>query len=241
MHSESIPSAPSNLPRAAGGARGAFGVIAGLGLLAGIIFLSASTPDHAGERLTRNLVRLSFSWYVVALCGMTRLGSADWTALSAAGRSVRGCWTWAAVCYFAHVIAAFHFFYHWSHHAAYEQTRLTSGIGQGLYVSYLFTAIWAVDVAWWWLRPTGYAARPKWIARGVHAFMAFMIFNGTVVYAAGPIRIAGILGFAAILAFWLVSLRRKTTAQAHATTPSATGSGTETKLARPGPEASVCP
>jgi hypothetical protein len=196
------------------GARAALVVIAGFSLLSAVILLSASTPDHAGDRLTRNLIRLSFAWYVVALCGMTRLGSADWTARSIAGRSVRWCWTWAAVCFFAHVIAAFQFFYHWSHHIAFDQTRQTSGFGAGIYFSYLFTAVWAADVAWWWLRPTGYAARPKWISRGLHAFMAFMIFNGTVVYAAGPIRVAGIFAFVLIAMFSLTPRRSKATGAA---------------------------
>ena len=118
---------------------------------------------------------------------MTRLGPSDWSARTSAGRWIRWCWTWAAVCYFAHIIAAFQFFYHWSHQAAFQQTRLSSGVGEGLYVSYLFTAIWAADVTWWWVRPAEYALRPKWIGRTVHAFMAFMIFNGTVVY--GPRQI----------------------------------------------------
>jgi hypothetical protein len=194
------------------GARAALVVIAGFSLLAAVILLSASTPAHAGDRLTRNTIRLSFAWYVVAACGMTRLASTDWKARSVAGRWVRWCWTWAAVCYFAHVIAAFHFFYHWSHRAAYEQTRLTSGFGAGLYFSYLFTAVWAADVGWWWLRPASYAARSKWIGRGLYAFMAFMIFNGTVVYAAGLIRLAGIFAFVAIAVFLITSRHRKTRA-----------------------------
>jgi small-conductance mechanosensitive channel len=209
IHSELSPAQAAQSPRGIARAAIAVTVIVGFVLLAAIVFVSLSLGGKVGDRLTRNLIRLSFAWYVVAVCGMTRLRPSDWPARSALGRWVRWCWTWAAICYLAHVAAAFHFFYHWSDHAAYEQTRQTSGIGEGLYVSYLFTAIWAADVLWWWLTPAAYAARSKWITRGVHAFMAFIIFNGIVVYVTGVIRIGGITGFALILAYWVVAVRRK--------------------------------
>jgi hypothetical protein len=58
-------------------------------------------------------------------------------------------------------------------------------------------------VAWWWLRPDAYAGRPAWIGRVLHGFMAFIVFNGTIVYETGPIRWAGAVMFALLAALWV--------------------------------------
>ena len=57
-------------------------IVGGSVVLLSLIALSASSSDLAGETLTRNTVRLSLSWYAVALCLMMRLGPADWLATS---------------------------------------------------------------------------------------------------------------------------------------------------------------
>jgi hypothetical protein len=72
-------------------------------------------------------------------------------------------------------------------------------MGEGLYISYLFTLLWTADVAWWWLAPQRYARRSNWVGRSLHVFMAFMIFNGTVIFESGGTRVAGALGFAVVL------------------------------------------
>jgi hypothetical protein len=100
---------------------------------------------------------------------------------------------------------AFSYYHHWSHAAAMEHTREVSGVGEGIYASYLFTALWLADAGWWWLRPVQYAARPAWIDRTLHAFMLFIVFNGMVVFEQGPIRWAGVLMFLFLPAVWLVS------------------------------------
>ena len=100
---------------------------------------------------------------------------------------------------------AFHFFHHWSHAHAFERTREVSGVGEGIYVSYLFTLLWAADVAWWWLRADRYAVRSVWIDRSLQAFMLFIVLNGTVVFESGPIRWAGLLGLAALSVAWWVA------------------------------------
>jgi hypothetical protein len=76
---------------------------------------------------------------------------------------------------------------------------MISGVGEGLYVSYLFTAVWLADVAWWWLWPESYAGRSAWIGRLTHGFMLFVAFNGTVVYETGAIRYAGLVASAGLL------------------------------------------
>jgi hypothetical protein len=97
---------------------------------------------------------------------------------------LRGRWRWArwastagVVAYLAHVWCAFAFSYEWSHAVAYRETARQTGElfgvawGGGLWLNYLFTAVWVGEVVFW--RP-----RIRWWA---HAFLAFMIVNGTVV------------------------------------------------------------
>ena len=81
---------------------------------------------------------------------------------------------------------------------------LGAGWGCGLYFNYLFTGVWIVDVIWWWRGLAMYRRRPRWIQAGVHAFFAFMFFNATVVFAAGPVRW---LGLAATMALVFVGWR----------------------------------
>ena len=53
-----------------------------------------------------------------------------------------------------------------------------------------------------WLDAPGYQARPKWITVTVQAFMAFMFFNGVVVFASGWIRWAGALATLGLVILW---------------------------------------
>src|SRR5262249_13571910 len=91
----------------------------------------------------------------------------------------------------------------WSNSAAVQHVEEVSGFGPGLFISYAFTALWVVDAAWWWAGARSYDARPAWLDRGIHAFMAFIVFSGTVVYEAGFIRWAGLILFG-LLAVLLV-------------------------------------
>src|SRR5215475_9933608 len=76
-------------------------------------------------------------------------------------RAARLPWTCGLILYLAHVGAAFHFRYHWSHDAAFAETaRQTAELfgipaGAGLYCNYVFTAVWAFDAIWiWWNEET---------------------------------------------------------------------------------------
>lgn len=145
-----------------------------------------------GDDLTRGTVRLALAYYGVGAALMTRLRPEEWRA-TGMGAVARLCWTLGWLAYLVHLGMAFHHYHDWSHTAAVEHTRQVSGLGEGIYVSHLFTLVWTMDVLWWWLAPAGYAARPAWLARLVHGFMAFIIFNATVVYEQGPIRWAGLV------------------------------------------------
>jgi hypothetical protein len=113
-------------------------------------------------------------------------------------RAMRLVWTLGGAVFLVHVITSFHFFYDWSHAVAVAETarqvaELTGrGFGAGIYLNYVFTAIWVFDAAWWWFDAAGYQRR-SWI--GVllaHGFFLFMIFNATVVFEDGATRAMGL-------------------------------------------------
>lgn len=151
-----------------------------------------------GQALTLWTIRLATLLYVAALAGIRP----------------RLAWTLGCLAYLAHVAAAFQFHHAWSHTAAYietaRQTRELFGAdsGSGLYFNYAFTAVWLADVVWWWRAPAAYLTRPRWIAGAVHGFMAFMFFNGVVVFASGVTRWVGLAATAALaLRWWTLKAR----------------------------------
>ncbi len=171
-------------------------VMVWLVLLGGTISIPyALQSPTLGDDLTRYTVRLSLLYYAMAATMMLLLRKPEWFALSGRGRLARWCWTLAWSSYLVHLAMAFHHYHHWSHADAVEHTRAVSGLGEGIYFSHLFTLLWSADVAGWWLWPGRYARRSPWIDRGLHGFMAFIIFNGTVVYETGLIRWCGVALF----------------------------------------------
>lgn len=143
-----------------------------------------------GELLTRWTVRLALLLYAATL--------ALRCVRPQRPRLARWLWTAGCLLFVVHVAAAFHYFHHWSHTDALSETARRTGEmvgtywGGGLYLNYLFTLTWALDVAWWW-RPgaAGYGQRPRWVTATVNAFMAFMAFNGAVVFGHGATRWVG--------------------------------------------------
>jgi hypothetical protein len=156
-----------------------------------------------GDDLTRHTVRLALVYYAIGTTLMLFLRPAEWGAASGWGRLARWCWTLAWATYLVHLAMAFHHYHHWSHGDAVAHTQEVSGFGEGIWFSHLFTLVWTVDVAIWWLWPAGYATRSPWWDRLLHGYMAFIIFNATVVYEEGAIRWGGILLFAELAAMLL--------------------------------------
>ena len=153
-------------------------------------------PD--GRILTLWTIRAAAALYVASV--MAWLGGRD--------RFARLTWSAACLLYLAHVGYAFHFYHHWSHSEAYGETsRRTAGLlgiswGGGLYFNYIFTVAWIVDVIWWWRGLALYRGRPSWIHVSFHAFFAFMFFNATVVFAAGPVRWLGLVATTTLGFVW---------------------------------------
>jgi hypothetical protein len=112
-------------------------------------------------------------------------------------------WTVGCLAFLVHVVAAFHVHYDWSHTTALRETARQSAeltgraVAAGLYLNYLFAALWAGDVLWCWHDARSHGDRPAWMTIGLHAFMLFVLFNGTVIFGRGPVRW---LGAAATLA-----------------------------------------
>jgi len=150
------------------------------------VVLSVGPSCVSGDWLIVNTVRASLVGYTAALVASERR-RASWISVA------RVCWIWAAILFVIHVAVAFHFRHQWSHASAFESVRLASGDGRGIFVSYAFTLLWIMDAGWWWFSPATYLNRSVWVSRGVHAFMGFIIFNGTVIFADGPSRWVGIV------------------------------------------------
>jgi hypothetical protein len=154
-----------------------------------VYLFSAMSP---GELATLWTVRLALLAYFAG--GALRASPPD----AAWWRAGRLAWSGGCVLYLAHVACAFHFFYAWSHSAAYHrtaaQTLATTGWnwGGGLYLNYLFTAVWLADSLWWWRQPA--RRRIRWLEIVVQLFMWFMVFNATVVFGHGAVRWFGLVG-----------------------------------------------
>jgi hypothetical protein len=188
-------------------------LVVGAALLSVVILVSLAFAADAGVALTRGTVRLSLCWYFATLLLIMRLDRGDWPATTAAGRLARWCWTWGLACFLVHVGMAFHHYHHWSHADAFERTRQISGLGEGIYFSYLFALLWGADAAAWWLAPAKFATRSPWLDRALHGYMLFMVANGMIVYETGPIRWAGIAMFSILPIAWLAARRRRSFAR----------------------------
>ena len=96
-----------------------------------------------------------------------------------------------------HTLLAFAIAHQWSHADAVrttaEQTQAIYGVafGAGLYVNYLFLAVWLIDCVWW--RMAEAKARPASMIWALRAFYMLIIFNAVIVFADGVRRIAGLL------------------------------------------------
>lgn len=149
-------------------------------------------PMHADEFLTRGAAWVALSLYSASEFARS-LPRGKTMEIAARGLSTLGCAT-----LLAHIICAFQFYHAWSHTAAYADTaRQTAALvgwdwGGGLYVNYLFALVWLGEVAWSWCSPRDYNERPKWVTRLVRGFFLFMIVNGAVIFAQGPMRWLGV-------------------------------------------------
>jgi len=147
----------------------------------------------------RASIWLSLAAWAAAEC--VRLGNREGSRAVTAARSL---WTAACVLAFLHVALAFELRHGWSHAAALDDTArqteelLGVRVGGGIFANYLFLAVFALDVLWWWIRPASFAGRPKGLDAAVRLFLFFMYANGAVVFTHGPMRAVGLLCLIAV-------------------------------------------
>lgn len=152
--------------------------------------------------ITRGTVWLALLCYAVAVFMQMR-GSMQ-TQIRA-----RRVWTLGCILFLAHVAAAFHFYHHWSHAMAAEDTRRQTldqigvNFGGGIYFNYVFAVVWLGDCIAWWMVGENFRARnAKWSA-ALHTFFLFMIFNATVIFGQSVAKLAGaVLCIAVLLCLW---------------------------------------
>lgn len=150
-----------------------------------------------GEAWVRWTIRLALVLYALALLSR-------WSSQPALRVWTRLLWTSSWGLYLLHVFAAFHVYHHWSHNHAYAHTQAVSGWGPGIYVSYAFTILWGLTVLGMWLPITKPWPGQRWLMALIHGLLFFVIFNGAVVFAEGPVRwlsLAVCVGLVGVLLF----------------------------------------
>ena len=112
-------------------------------------------------------------------------------------------WAWWAftsglVLATAHTVLAFDIVHNWVHDdavgATAQQTEAILGVRVrwGVYVNYVFYAVWLADAVWWRAAPD-LSRRPAAVTWTLRAFYMVIIVNAAVVFAAGARRILGLL------------------------------------------------
>jgi hypothetical protein len=106
-----------------------------------------------------------------------------------------------------HIVIAMGHHHHWSHASAIEETaRQTASVygvawGGGVYVNYLFVAVW-LGYLWRWWTPAAGATQSAAVVWGLRAFFFMIIFNATVVFAVSRMRTVGIVLSLALALIW---------------------------------------
>lgn len=143
-------------------------------------------PSH-WEIVIGWLARIALAFYIART-------ALDVAALKDAQRRAmflsRWMWTLAFAFHLIHVLLAFAYIHHWSHADAFnlvrERTLETTGFeaGFGIWINYLFTAAWFVDVMMWWVRGIDWPYRSRTYLLSLHAVCIFMFVNATIIF--GP-------------------------------------------------------
>lgn len=118
-------------------------------------------------------------------------------------------WTFIAgwMAAIVHTLVAFDVVHEWSHQDAVASTAAQTAavfgrpFGAGVYVNYLFFAVWLADAWWWRAAPPGYVrpASATWLLR---AFYLVIIVNAAIVFVPGDRRILGLILVSWLLRIW---------------------------------------
>src|ERR1043166_4545832 len=157
---------------------------------------------NTGILITRTTIWLALLCWTATLVLETR---------QRASRTTRLIWFVGCILLLAHIAAAFHFYHHWSHAAALEDTRRQTlelagvNFGGGIYFNYLFAFVWLADCFGWWFGGKHFHEMNRTWCIALHTFFLFMIFNATVVFAHGWARPVG----GVLCAITIVALLRR--------------------------------
>ena len=121
-------------------------------------------------------------------------------------------WAWWAFAVgllmaLVHTALAFDVVHNWVHDDAVrstaQQTEAMFGtaVGWGVYVNYLFFAVWLAD-AWWWRAGVAPGDRPRAVTWTLRAFYFVIILNAAVLFAAPVRRALGLLVVAMLAWAW---------------------------------------
>jgi len=150
----------------------------------------------------------------VALLAMVVTFAMQLRGLAELSNVVRGTWLVGATAAFGHSALALLSFHDGSHAAAFEATAqqteelLGVAVGVGLYVNYIFVAVWLVDALLRCFRADLYRLLPYWYRVAMYSFLIFIAFNGTVVFKDGWLRLLGLIVTAVLLVMWWKSERK---------------------------------
>ncbi|MCG6157066.1 hypothetical protein [Rubinisphaera margarita] len=140
------------------------------------------------DLLVLGSARLVVVCYILRLLYDLRIWPWSRSAGVSADRFATAIWCSGFLLYLLHFFAAFHYVHHWNLAAAYthtaQQTATVTGIawGGGLWVNYLLTVWWPVDI--WYSVRRRLSGLPDWYRLTLHAVFGFILFNATVVF--GP-------------------------------------------------------
>jgi hypothetical protein len=122
----------------------------------------------------------------------------------------RRLWTAGVALALIHAGVAFDVAYEWSQDAALidtaRRTAAVTGIawGGGIFVNYLFLALWLADALWWWVAPVAYHRRPVRLEQARLAIVLVMFANGAIVFAGNAARAVGVPAVAAVCIAWML-------------------------------------
>jgi hypothetical protein len=143
-------------------------------------------------------------WTALALFVLGEIGRSQRHRFPELARWARMLSAGGLLLAFVHTLLAFDVFHQWSHADAVRNTAQQTedvfgmSVGAGVYVNYLFFAVWLLDVVLW--RPVTHGTVSLWVIR---AFYLLIIFNGAVVFAAGWRRWLGLVLVGVLALAWL--------------------------------------
>jgi hypothetical protein len=145
------------------------------------VLLGPSGSDPTHESIRESAYFVVVLWPMAA-AALLRCRTRRSRLFSNVGKAARWLYTLACLLCIFHVAIAYHVGHGWSHRAAFEHTQRISGFGPGIYVNYLFVAIWVADAMWAWIALDNYLSRPAWVNWLVIGFMGFIVLNAAIIF-----------------------------------------------------------